>query len=688
MPAHVGAEYGSGQGGGCAAASVGASGQPAGSTGRGRIRAKSAVDAQAAAGATAPALAMRTIFSRFWPDTRGYRGRLVVGTALVAAGVPLEAAAIWLFKALVDRVLQPADFTAFPPIAAAYLLLAVAMGIVSYASRQILTRVSESFLLSLRTRLFAHLHTLSMDFFEQRRLGDLLARVGGDVAAIESLVLSGVATAISAGLSVAVYGAMLFVVDPTLAGTAIVVSPLLWVVSRSFSRRLKAASRASRHQIGTLASIAEESLSTVALVQAYTRQADEVSRFEDEGRAVLASAMRTSRLRGIYTPSVELVELCGLMLVIGYGTWQLGHHVITLGALLVFMAYFSQLYEPLRGLGQLGNTFYAASAGAERIIEVLDAKPAVADHPRARELPRAHGVIEFRDVTFRYPGATRPALRDVSFTAAPGQLIGVVGASGSGKSTLGKLLLRFYDPTCGTVTLDGHDLRDLRLKDLRRNVAVVMQETLVMDGTIAENIRWGRPEASSDHLAQAVISADVDTVAADLPDGLDTRVGYRGRRLSGGQRQRVAIARAMIRDAPVLLLDEPATGLDALSGRRVLGPVQRLIGGRTTILVSHDLLAVRDADLILVLHDGQIVESGTHEQLWALGGRYVQLCLAQRSADLPAPGHNRSADSSSPLPSGPEGRPQPWTPAPSAPPTIPLPLSVLEARNWPTATSA
>jgi ABC-type multidrug transport system fused ATPase/permease subunit len=682
---------------------------------------------------TTPALPVRVVFARFWPDTRGFRLALLVGTALIGLGVPLETVSIWLFKLLVDGVLAPADFSAFPPLAAAYVGLTLVGGAVSFASRQVMTRVSESFLLALRTRLFAHLHTLSMDFFERSRLGDLLSRVGGDVAAIEGLVLSGVSVAISAGLRVVVYAVMLFVLDPTLAATAVLVSPLLWLISRVFARRLKAASRRARQQVGNLSSIAEESLSTVALVQAYNRQDDEVRRFRDEGRRVVDTALRTSRLRGLYSPLVELVELSGLMLVIGYGTWQLARHHLTLGDLLVFLAYFAQLYGPLRGLAQLGNSFSSAAAGAERIIEVLDARPAVLDHPAAPALPRSHGVVEFRDVSFSYPGRDHVALSGVSFTARPGQLIAVVGRSGSGKSTLGKLLLRFHDPVAGSVTLDGHDLRDLRLADLRRHVAAVLQETQVMDGTILENILWGRPDADPDDVARALAGSDVDTVIAELPEGAATRAGYRGRRLSGGQRQRVAIARAMVRDAPVLLLDEPATGLDPVSERRVLAPLQRLISGRTTILISHNLLAVRDADLILVLDHGQVVESGTHHELTALRGHYHQLCLAQQAEagpdersdpSCPAPSAptsptsstcvapatsstcatvsgTGSPSSSTTIPPRPRGRrarrPEPPPEAvPEAPPTRgasspatrPIVLPLPGVRNWPRATSA
>ena len=579
--------------------------------------------------AMAPALAVRQVFSTFWPHTRGYRGLLAVGCLLVGLSVPLDAVAIWLFKVLVDQVLTPRDFSAFPRVAAGYVALTVITGVITFASRLVLTRAGETFVLALRTRMFAHLQTLSMDFFEQRRLGDLLSRLGADVLAIEALVLTGVSAVIGSLLRVVVYGGMLVVVDPLLALTAITVSPLLWLVGRPFAKRLKATSRESRHRIGALSSVAEESLSNIGLIQAYNRQRLMVSRFHGEGQAVVRTALASARLRGAYAPLVELVELVGLMAVVGVGTWQLGRGALTLGELLVFMAYFAQLFGPLRELAQLGTSAATASAGAERIAEVLSARPGVHEDPRPWPVGRADGVVEFRDVGFRYPGSAEPALHGISVTARPGQLIAVVGRSGSGKSTLAKLLLRYYDPTAGAVLLDGHDVRDRTLTDLREQIGVVLQETLILDGTLRDNILWGSPGADDDALARAVVAADCDQVAADLPLGLDSDVGQRGRRLSGGQRQRVAIARAMIRDAPVLLLDEPATGLDPAAENRVMEPLRRLMSGRTTILISHNLLSVQDADEVLMLDRGRIVERGRYEELVARGGAFHAMLQAQ-----------------------------------------------------------
>src|SRR5439155_7215661 len=322
---------------------------------------------------------------------------------------------------------------------------------------------------------------------------------------------------------------------------------------------------------------------------------------------------------------VDLIELLGALVVVGLGTWRLAHGEMSLGALLVFITYLNGLYSPIRGLTRLVNTLYSASAGAERILELLDERPGVRERRAPRRLERAGGELALERVRYCYPEGERNALEDVSFAAHPGETVAVVGASGAGKSTLIKLLLRFYDPSGGRITLDGHDLRELDLASLRSNLAVVLQETAVFDGTVRENIAYGRPDASEEEIVAAAWAADAHEFITYLPDGYDTRVGQRGRLLSGGQRQRLAVARAMVRDAPLLILDEPTTGLDEQSAERLLGPLRQAASGRTTILITHDLLAAREATRIVVLDDGRVCEEGTHDDLLAAGGAYARL---------------------------------------------------------------
>jgi ATP-binding cassette subfamily B protein len=335
--------------------------------------------------------------------------------------------------------------------------------------------------------------------------------------------------------------------------------------------------------------------------------------------------MRSAWLRALYSPSVDLVELAGVLTVIGAGAWLLSQGRLTVGGLLAFLAYLSQLYGPVRNLGGLVNSAYSASAGAERVAELLDEKPLVADVSGARDLGRAEGRITVEDVHFRYPGSPAAALDGVSFSVAPGELLAIVGASGAGKSTLAKLLLRLYEPDAGQISYDGVPIGALTLSSLRGGIATLFQETLVFDGTVRDNIEFGRPGASNADIVRAAAEADADAFVAALPDGYQTRVGERGRRLSGGQAQRIAIARAMIRDAPVLLLDEPTASLDARSADRVAEPFRRLVTGRAAIVISHNLASVREATEIIVLDQGRVAERGTHDQLLRRAGEYARL---------------------------------------------------------------
>ncbi|WP_211177690.1 ABC transporter ATP-binding protein [Pseudonocardia acidicola] len=588
-----------------------------------------------------PSVAVRDVFRRFWPDARPFRGWLALSLVLVAVAPLLDAAGIWLFKILIDDVLTPRDFSLFPVIALAFVGFTVASAVVGFADTYLTVWTGENFLHRVRTRVFAHLQTVSVAFFDRRRLGDTLSRLTGDIAAIEALVLSGIAQTASSLLKIVVFAGVLFYLNWQLALVSLIGIPAFWLASRIFSRRIKTASQEVRRRTGSITTVAEESLANATLIQAYGRQQTEIDRFTKQSLASVAAQLAVTRIGAMFGPFVDLLELAGVLAILGVGIWELSADRITLGGLLVFLVYLSQLYNPAQSLGQLVNAVYGAAAGAERIADLLDQRPAVAapEHPVPLERPK--GLLVVDRVGFRYPGTTTDVLADVSFTALPGQTTALVGASGAGKSTLTKLLLRFFDPTSGRISLDGHDLRDLDPIRLRTHIAIVLQETLLLDGTIAENIRAGRPDATGDELVAAASAADAHDFITALPEGYDTRVGQRGRLLSGGQRQRVAIARAMIRDAPILILDEPTTSLDAEASQRVLTPLRRLMTGRTTVVISHNLLTVTEADQIVYLDHGRVAETGTHAELLTNGRGYAHLYQLHRSpaaARPPGPG--------------------------------------------------
>jgi len=565
------------------------------------------VDAGDGVVAATPGVGVRTLFRRFWPFARPMRAALAVGLVLLLAVPAVEAAQVWLFKVLVDEALVPADLGPLGWIALLYLALFVVGALVSFGDEYLGAWIGERFILAVRRRVYGHLLRQSPDVLDRRRLGDVLTRVTGDVQTIESFLLAGLGEGISAVARIVLFAGALFYLQWDLALVSLVVAPLFWLSARRFSGAIRDAAREKRRRAGSLGAVAEEGLANAALVQTTNQEAGEQARFERESAGFMRAELAATRLRALFAPLAELIELAGVLLVLAWGTWALSNGELTLGGLLAFVTYLGLLYRPARDLGHVATGVFEASAAAERVLELLDREPLVTERPNARRLERARGELELDGVSFRYPASERPVLDGVSLHVEPGETLLIRAPSGAGKSTLARLLVRLYDPDVGTVRLDGIDLRDLTLESVRANIGALLQEQLLFDATVRDNVAYARPGATDEEVLAASRAAGLDEVVARLPQGYATPVGQRGRALSGGQRQRVALARTLLRDTPVVVLDEPFTGLDTAAAMRVLVALRGFSRDRTTIVISHDPIAAELADRALTLDGGQLV---------------------------------------------------------------------------------
>ncbi|MFJ2033922.1 ABC transporter ATP-binding protein [Streptosporangium sp. NPDC087985] len=563
-------------------------------------------DSPAPVSPLAPMVSVREAFRHFWPHTRGLRRLFVAGVLLAIVAAICEVAAIGLFGFITDEVLSRQNLGAFWGPASAWLGLAVVAGLASFAGSYATAVGGERFLLRLRDKVFSHIQTLTTDFFDNRRLGDLMARLTDDVEAIEELVGSGLVRLFTTAASVVFFAGAAFYIRWDLALVTFAMIPAFLIVSKVFASRFRNAAARERLSNGTMNSVIEESLANQALVQAYNRQESEARRLHGEGHTWMRAKVLQAALSAMYGPVVQVLETVCMLVIIGFGAWEIAAGRLTIGGLLAFAAYLAYLYPAVQSLGQLALTVSEAAAGSDRVIEILRTRPTVTDREAVVPMAtRSLGRIDFEEVGFTYPDRTGPTLRNLSFSAEPGELIVCTGPSGVGKSTITKLLLRFYDPTAGRVLLDGVDIRDLPRRSLRESITILQQENLLFSGTVRDNIAYGCPDSGMDDIVRAAVMADVHDFITTLPRGYDTPLGQRGRLVSGGQRQRIAIARAILRDTPVLVLDEPMTGLDSPTAARIMGPLRRLMSGRTTILITHDLRLIPETARTIVLEPVQ-----------------------------------------------------------------------------------
>jgi ATP-binding cassette subfamily B protein len=551
----------------------------------------------------AQTLTLGSIVRRFLPYLRPLRWYLALGLLLLAAAPAIAVAEVLLFQRLVDDVLVPVDPGPLLWLALVYVALNVVSGILSGAEDITSTFVSQSFLVRLREDVFARVLRQPTLATDKRRLGDTMTRLTSDVGAVETFMVVQLTEGIGSVLRLGFFLGAMFLLQWELTLAALVVVPIFWWIAGRFASYTKDVSRERRRRGGSLGSVTEESLANVALVQAYGREDDARRRYRRQNRAIMGAEMAGSRVRAVFLPLVDLAELVGVLVVVAMGVWALETDRLTLGGLLAFLTLMAQCYGPLRDLADLVPGLFSASAGVERVVELIDADPGD-DAPGRRPLPHRRSgspAVELRDVQVTYPGAASPAVTGINLRIEPGERVAVVGPSGSGKSTIARLLSRQVEADRGSVLIDGHDVTDHSIESVRATVTPVLQEQLVLDASVRDNLVFGRPDATDEEVLAAARLAHVDEFASVLPDGYDTRVGQRGRALSGGQRQRVAIGRALLRPSPILVLDEPTTGLDADLGERLVVDVLHATRGRTVIVLTHDPVVLAHVDRVIDL---------------------------------------------------------------------------------------
>ena len=544
--------------------------------------------------------------------------KIVVDNILQSKKLPpvLGGIVAWLFGQNTDAIV---DFAV-----AAVALIAIVGAISSYFEKYLTTSVSQWVAHDLRRTLYHHIQRLSLADHDAARTGDLITRVTSDIEAVQDFINSALlGVLVNVTTLVGMIGVM-FYLNWQFTLIALSVARALFLVVYYYTRRIKSASRAVRKQEGILLSVVEEVLTSIRVVKAFAREDYEQQRFESESLANVEAGLQARSIKAKLSPLVEVIVAIGTCLVLWYGARLALAGQLSAGVLIVFLLYLGKMYKPMRDLSKMTDTVSKALVGYERIQEVLDIESRVRDVRGARQAPKLKGQIEFSHVSFSY-GTDKDVLKDVSFKIEAGQVAAIVGPSGTGKTTIVSLIPRFYDPLSGYVAIDGTDIRKYRLKSLRDQISFVLQDTLLFRATIWENIAYGKPNATPAEIRRAAELAEAHGFIEEMPDGYDTMVGARGITLSGGQRQRIAIARAVIRDTPILILDEPTAGLDAASEQAVIKALDALMKGRTSVVIAHHLGTIRHADVIFVINDSALVEQGTHEELLALNGVYAEM---------------------------------------------------------------
>jgi ATP-binding cassette subfamily B protein/subfamily B ATP-binding cassette protein MsbA len=565
---------------------------------------------------------------RLVAEVTPYRARILIGFVFIVVGAVAQAAGPYLIGRAIDHAILRADR---PGLTRIMLALLAVYAIGALASRMQVWQVGaigQHVLASLRARLFDRFQRLPLGFYDRRPVGDLMSRVINDVDTLNQLLSQGLTQLVGSLFSLIGILIAMLTLNLPLALVSFLIIPVMLLVTTSFARRARKAFRTTRETVGDVTAELQEEITGVREAQAFNRTEENIARFRKRNAANRTANVQAVAITSAFSPTIDVLSTLATALVIGFGGYLVFHGNLTVGVLAAFLIYVQQFFRPIQLASQVYTQLQAALAGGERIYAILDEEPESADPPGTPALGQVAGEIAFDHVTFAY-NVGSPVLRDVSFQIAAGQTVALVGQTGAGKTTIANLIPRFYDVTSGAVLVDGQDVRAVTRASLRRQIAIVLQEPFLFSGTIAENIRYGRLDATREQIEDAARAVDAHGFIAALPDGYETVLGAGGGTLSQGQRQLLAFARAILATPRILILDEATSNIDTRTEATIQRALGTLLAGRTSIVIAHRLSTIRNADLILVVEDGEIVERGTHDALLRENGRYADLSRRQ-----------------------------------------------------------